>query len=251
MAARDSNKGKKDTTPSAPAWMVTFSDMVTLLLTFFVLMLSMARLDQVKFKDAAGSLRDAFGVMQGGSSTDFSKPRVVHFAAIEDDFVSRLYQRLNTDLNRLKIDRKIKLVKDRGAIVLRIDNAIIFGSGEVTVKEDAYPVLRDVASLIDNLPLHLRIEGHTDGTPSSSADFTNWDISVARAISVLKFFEKEKLITLDRMSAVGYGSQRPLVEGDSPEAKAMNRRVEFVLESIGSHREALPYLMDARDQLPF
>jgi chemotaxis protein MotB len=234
----------------APAWMVTFSDMVTLLLTFFVLLLSMANMDKIKFQDAAGSLRDAFGVMKGADKTSIAKPKVVEFAPIYDDLTSRLYQRMLTQFNRLKIDRRIKLVKDRGAVVLRIDEAILFSPGVTDVNPDAYPVLRDVAALIQNLPLHLRIEGHTDESPPSKG-ITNWDISMARAISVLKFFEQENLVPLDRMSAVGYGSQRPLAKESTPEAKALNRRVEFVLESIGSNREALPYLIDASKQAPF
>jgi chemotaxis protein MotB len=80
---------------------------------------------------------------------------------------------------------------------------------------------------------------------------SNWDISIARSVSVLKFFERESLVSLDRMSAVGYGSQRPLAKEKTPEAMALNRRVEFVLESVGSNRDALPYLIDAGKQAPF
>lgn len=243
-------KKPKKQAAGAPAWMVTFSDMVTLLLTFFVLLLSMANMDKTKFQDAAGSLRDAFGVMKGSTETSITSPKVVEFAPIYDDFVSRLYNRMLTQFNQLKIDQRIKLVKDRGAVVLRIEEAILFASGETEVNPDAYPVLRDVALLIQNLPLSLRIEGHTDDSPPSKG-LTNWDISMSRAISVLKFFERESLVPLDRMSAVGYGSQRPLVKGVTPEARALNRRVEFVLESIGSNRDALPYLIDAGKQTPF
>ncbi|PLX84488.1 MAG: flagellar motor protein MotB [Desulfuromonas sp.] len=241
----------KKASAGAPLWMTTFSDLVTLLLCFFVLMLSMARLDKMKFEDAAGSLKGAFGVLKGGDKTDLPRPKVVDFVPIQDDFVTRVYKRVATEFNRLKIDRRIDLVKDRGAVILRVNEAILFGSGQTRVKQEAYPVLRDIAGLIRNLPLHLRIEGHTDSIRPTSKEMSNWDISVARAISVLKAFESEKLLPLDRMSAVGYGSQRPLAAGESPQEKALNRRVEFVLESIGGHREDLPFLIDAKDQLPF
>jgi chemotaxis protein MotB len=241
----------KKSAPGAPAWMVTFSDMVTLLLTFFVLLLSMARMDDMKFKEAAGSLRDAFGVMGGGTRSDITKPSVVEFAPIEDDFNMRVYKRLVSEQQRLKIDKRIDLVRDRGAVVLRINDSILFDSGQTAVRPEAHPVLRDMAALVRNLPLHLRIEGHTDQTPPTSKNLTNWDISVARAISVLKFFDQEKLLPLDRMSAVGYGSQRPLVEEKTAEDKRLNRRVDFVLESIGGSREELPYLINAADQMPF
>jgi chemotaxis protein MotB len=156
-----------------------------------------------------------------------------------------------TQINQLKIDRRIKLVKDRGAVVLRVDAAVLFGPGQIEVDSAAYPVLRDVAALVQNLPLNLRIEGHTDDTPPAAQTLSNWDISIARSVSVLKFFEKENLVPLDRMSAVGYGSRRPLAADGSEAAKAANRRVEFVLESIGGNRDALPYLIDAGAQSPF
>jgi len=235
----------------APAWMVTFSDMVTLLLTFFVLMLSMASMDQVKFNDAAGSLRDAFGVMKGGNKTDISKPKVVEFVPINDDFVSRLYKRMLTEFNRLKIDARISLVKDRGAVILRVNESLLFAPGQTEVRPESYPTLNDIARLLQDLPFHLRVEGHTDDTPVRTNNVSNWDISVARAVSVVKYMADNNLLPLDRLSAVGYGSQRPLSAGDRGEDKALNRRVDFVLESVGGNREDLPYLINVRDQMPF
>jgi len=244
-------KKQKEQAAGAPAWMVTFADMVTLLLTFFVLMLSMARMDKMKFMDAAGSLRGAFGVLGSANKTEVSKPRIAHVAPVYDDLVSRVYKRVQSQLNRLRIDREIELVKDRGAVVLRVNDTVLFASGSTAVKPDAHPTLRKIAQLIRPLPMGLRIEGHTDNIPSSRDASSNWDISVQRAMSVLKFFADQHLIPLDRLAAVGYGDQRPLVENDSPENRAKNRRVEFVLENLGNYQEELPYLMDARDQLPF
>lgn len=241
----------KKSEPGAPAWMVTFSDMVTLLLTFFVLLLSMANMDKIKFKDAASSIRGAFGVMNGSNPTSVSPPSVVEFAPIEDDYTARLYQRVQAVLARLKLDREIELVKDRGAVVLRIKDSILFAAGGATLRPEAHSVLAKVAELVRPLPLSLRIEGHSDDTPTGSSEFSNWDLSVARSIAVLKFLGKENLLPLDRMSSVGYGAQKPLVPNISAENRAMNRRVEFVLESVGSYRDELPYLIDARDQLPF
>lgn len=241
----------KKSEPGAPAWMVTFSDMVTLLLTFFVLLLSMANMDKVKFKDAASSIRGAFGVMNGASPTPISQPSVVEFAPIEDDYMARLYQRVQAVMTRLKLDREIELVKDRGAVILRVKDSILFAAGGSTLRPEAHPVLAKIAEMVRPLPMSLRIEGHSDDTPTGNGDFSNWDLSVARSIAVLKFLGKENLLPLDRMSSVGYGDQKPLVPNISAENRAMNRRVEFVLENLGSYREELPYLIDARDQLPF
>ena len=244
-------KKPKKQPAGAPAWMITYSDLVTLLLTFFVLLLSMANMDQVKFSQAAGSLRGAFGVFGGKDQKEISPPTLVEIAPVHDDLVQRLYSRIMTQMNRLRLDPSIKLVKDRGAVILQINESILFSPGTSQLKPAAYPVLAKVAGLIRPLPLQLRVEGHTDDVPYSRSDMSNWDLSVARSVSVLKYFQTADLFPLDRMSAVGYGSEHPLVDNDTPENRAKNRRVEFVLESLGSYREQLPYLIDANEQLPF
>lgn len=244
-------KKAKKAAPGAPMWMVTFSDMVTLLLTFFVLMLSMARMDKMKFMDAAGSLRGAFGVLGSSDKAEVTSPKIVDVAPIYDDLTTRVYKRVLSHLQRLRIDKEIELVKDRGAVVLRVNSAILFDSGETDVKPEAETILKKISELVRPLPMGLRIEGHTDDTVSRTSGSSNWDISVLRAVNVLKFFARRQLMPLERMSAVGYGSMHPLKDNDTPENRAMNRRVEFVLENLGSYREELPYLIDAREQLPF
>ncbi len=229
-------------------WMVTFSDMVTLLLTFFVLMLSMANMDQVKFDKASDSLAGAFGVLAGSRKTEAAPPRVVSYAPIDDDFSSRVYRRIKTRLNELKLDKKIELVKDRGAVVLRVDEAVLFASGSSRLDPSADPILRKVAELVRPLPLNMKIEGHTDNRGS---EMGNWELSVNRAVAVLRFFATQQLIPLNRMSATGYGSQKPLFPNNSDRERALNRRVEFVLESQGDPNQELPYLIDANDQAPF
>ncbi len=241
-------KKEKKPPAGAPLWMVTYSDMVTLLLTFFVLLLSMANLDNIKFNKASDSLAGAFGVLGSSSSTEVSAPKVISYSPVDDDFASRVYRRLRTKLRELKLNKKVKLVKDRGAVVLRIDESILFSSGQRVVQPDAYPVLRKVAELVRPLPLNLKVEGHTD---DRGDELANWDLSVTRAVSVLRYLASNQLIPLTRLAATGYGSQKPLFPNASERERALNRRVEFVLESTGAPDQELPYLIDARDQSPF
>jgi chemotaxis protein MotB len=251
MADTPRRRPKKKADAGAPAWMVTYSDMVTLLLTFFVLLLSMANLDKRKFFDALGSLKGAFGFLQSSSVSEVNKPQLISYAPMDDDYVSRLYNRIQTMLTRLRIDRDIDLVKDRGAVVLRVKDSVLFDLGQTELKPEAQPILREIANLVRPLPMLLRIEGHTDDLPTGNPQLTNWDISVQRAVSTLKFFAAEGLLPLDRLSAVGYGDQRPVTPNTGPGERAMNRRVEFVLENLNDYREKLPYLIDAADQMPF
>jgi chemotaxis protein MotB len=108
--------------------------------------------------------------------------------------------------------------------------------------------LRKVAELVRPLPLNVKIEGHTD---DRGDELANWDLSVARSIAVLRFMAANQLIPLTRMSATGYGSQKPLFPNASDRERALNRRVEFVLESQGDPNQDLPYLLDAKEQSPF
>ncbi len=236
--------------PGAPMWIVTFSDMVTLLLTFFVLLLSMASMDRVKFTAASQSLSSAFGqgVLSSTMSSDKARPQVVSYAPVNDDYTSQVYRRLKSKLKELKLNKKVKLVKDRGAVVLRIDDSILFASGQQRLNPDAYPVLRKVAELVRPLPLKLKVEGHTD---DRGDELANWDLSVNRSVSVLRFLAANELIPLTRLAATGYGSQKPLFPNSSDRERALNRRVEFVLESQGDPNQDLPYLIDAREQSPF
>jgi chemotaxis protein MotB len=245
-------KKKKNGVPGAPAWMTTYSDMVTLLLTFFVLLLSMAEMDKVKFDQAVGSLRGAFGIVQGTPNQDPKSNVIIpRFDSIPYDMLQRVYKQVLMNIEKLELDRDIEVAMDRGAMVLRVTEKILFDPGSTSLKNEAGPVLLKVAELVLPLPFEIRIEGHSDNTPYIEPGQTNWDLSAQRAIAVLKYFAEGKLLPLDRLSAVGYGDQRPLVPNDSIKNRSLNRRVEFVLEFGGDYREALPYLIDSSAQLPF
>lgn len=242
------NKKEKKAPAGAPMWMVTFSDMVTLLLTFFVLLMSMASMDKVKFSQASDSLAGAFGVLGSSNTTSVTTPRIVTYAPIDDDLVTRVYRRLRSKIRELKIEKDITLVKDRGAVILRVDDSVLFGSGQRTVSPEAYPILQKVAELVRPLPFNMKIEGHSD---NQGDEMLNWDISVTRAVSVLRYMASNQLLPLDRLAASGYGSQKPLFPNDTEAERALNRRVEFVLESQGGPSDELPYLIDASEQAPF
>ena len=231
--------------------MITYSDMVTLLLTFFVLLISMSDINQIKFVKAVGSLRGALGVLESTDFEDIYPIELLKKSTLFDERVQRVYEQIESRIQDLSLDEDIEVVKDRGAVVLRLNTSILFLPGASEVLSAAYPILEDVAELVRPLQLDLRIEGHTDDTPVTAAGYSNWDLSVDRAVSVLKFFADRQLLSLDRLSAAGYGAQRPIVPNDTPEHRAMNRRVDLYLEQGEDYRQQLPYLIDTRNQFPF
>ncbi|MBE0583231.1 MAG: flagellar motor protein MotB [Desulfofustis sp.] len=231
-----SRKKKKAETPGVPAWMVTYSDLVTLLLTFFVLLLSMANLDPVRFTRASGSLKEAFGVHARPAQVEFAipilpSPPKTKFTPVQIELTRKIHQRIKAQIVELELGKDIDAVQqDAETIIIRVNNTVLFKPGDHRLNPPSYPTLRHLADIIRPLPMDLRIEGHTDDLPIKSAIFAdNWELSIARAVSVARFYEQGDLLPLDRLSAIGYGATRPLVPNLSETNRAVNRRVDFVL----------------------
>jgi chemotaxis protein MotB len=235
--------------------MVTYSDMVTLLLTFFVLLLSMANMDPVRFLEASSSLKDAFGLRKEPAHVDFAIPimpssPVSQYSPILESTTQKVYEKIKSQIDSLRLNNQIGVLKkDADAIVLRINDSVLFDRGQVRIAPQSYPLLRTIAEIIKPLPMDVRIEGHTDDIQVSDSQYGNWDLSVARSVAVLRFFTQSDLLPLDRMSSVGYGSERPAVPNNDEAGRAKNRRVDFVLRLQGNN--SLNQDKNNSDAIPF
>ncbi len=229
-------KEKKASCPEgAPAWLVTFSDLVTLLLTFFVLLQSMSTTNKVNFTAAAASIRTALTGKHPSGQIEYVVPTFpkeprIQFAPITAPSTEKLYEKIKSQIDSLRLQDSVGLQKmDDEAIVLRINDSILFEPGKAKISPQSYPVLRNIGDIIRPLPMDLRIEGHTDDTPLAGVPDGNWDLSVDRSVAVLRFLSETKLLPLDRMAAVGYGKERPIVANKDEASRARNRRVDFIL----------------------
>ncbi len=223
--------------PGLPMWMATYSDMVTLLLTFFVLLLTMASMDPTKFVQAKTSIESAFGWSTKAAPVPFSipilpSPPKSQYTPIPRQSPLQQFKRIKTDLEMTKLDKQVEAIqRDNDSIILRIHDNVLFEQGKTELNPASYPILRKVADIIRPLPMTMRIEGHTDSTPVGVGKGSNWDLSVARAVSVMAFYQRGELFGQDRMSAAGYGDSRPLAPNTTSENKAQNRRVDFIIRS--------------------
>lgn len=219
--------------------MVTYSDMVTLLLTFFVLLLSMANMDPVRFLEASSSLKDAFGLHKEPAHVDFAIPimpstPVTQYSPILETATPKVYDKIKSQIDSMRLNSQVGVLKkDDQSVVLRINDSVLFERGQTKISPQAYPLLRTIADIIRPLPMDVRIEGHTDDIPASGSQFGNWDLSVDRSVAVLRFFTQSDLLALDRMSSIGYGADRPAVPNSDEASRAINRRVDFVLRLQG------------------
>ncbi|MEC7526290.1 MAG: flagellar motor protein MotB [Myxococcota bacterium] len=223
----------------APAWMATFADMMSLLLTFFVLLLSFANMDIVEFRTMMGSVREAFGVQfespgdfqtrsdspvsvaPGGSPAD---PTVLPQAPTMTTMARRVRERLREAGLQGVVDVE---VTDRG-VALRVRDAVLFDTGSDHLKDDSLPILTRIAELSTEFTQELAIEGHTDDRPIHTSRFpSNWELSAARATAVLRYLQTTGMHP-ESMSIAGYAETRPIADNQTHDGRSQNRRVEFV-----------------------
>jgi len=215
-------------------WMLTFSDMMTLLLAFFVLLISMSSLDQEKLKKVLDSMKGSLGVLELGS---FSEISISVDEDLETGFLSQdvltpeYYKWLKGILQEITKYSGIDIKATEVGYIISISNELLFDPGSARLKESAKRFLDEIQKLFKTGINHVEVQGFTDDLPIRGGRFSsNWDLSAARAVSVLKYmvrngFEPEKFI------ATAFGETRPIYPNISPVYRAKNRRVELVVDS--------------------
>ena len=226
-------KAKKD---NNERWLLTYSDLITLLMVFFVMMYATANTDVKKFSQLAASMQKAFnvGVLQGqvdNAVIDQGGPDISPTTlGVSDSEFYRISQQM-FDFAKLEgLTDNIEVTRSDEGVIIRLSDRAIFASGRAELGFQAKKTLNQVAAILRQYSNQVRVEGHTDDVPTNNPDYpTNWDLSSARAISVVKFFIDEGHIDPTRLSAAGYGEFRPVVPNDSPENRAKNRRCDILI----------------------
>ncbi len=226
--------------PGAPGWMVTYGDMMSLLLTFFVLLLSFATLEERKVKEAISSLKGALGVLpQSRAQRARPDPRPVTIVKpVRQDEIKEKVRKLRKELRSRGVEKHVQVgEREKGILNIRLSSSLLFRSGSAELLESAYPVLEEVADLLrehlEDFGSNVRVEGHTDDVPISprltSVFPTNWELSVARALSVMRFLTDRTALPADHFGVAGYGPYKPIKRPVSlEENRKHNRRVEIV-----------------------
>lgn len=234
------NEMQEDRPSEAPPqeWLTTFADMSTLLMTFFVLLLSMSQMDTVKFTDSFTAVKQTFG----GKEKELTTARVKQQEAAILDTVRmqkqliesqrKVFSDVKTYLNRKGVEGVIGAVFDEGIITLRVPGGALFASGEVDITPPGKEALLTIREMLIKSPDQaINIVGHSDDIPPApgSRFKDNWEISALRAVNVLRFFLQNG-IDQKRLTATGLADLQPLFPNNSEENRGRNRRVEMVLE---------------------
>ena len=253
-----------------PAWVMTFADLMTLLMCFFVLLLAFSEMDIAKFKQLSGSMKEAFGVQAEIEARTIPKGTSIiaqEFSPGTPEPTPRNEVRQHTvDSNKNSLDalsaemaevdearRHAKQLREelqeeinRGAVALELNGARItikvlekasFASASDQVRSDFVPTLQKIARLIVTNDGNVTVAGHTDDVPIANARFrSNWELSTARAVSVAHELLQAAPLDESRFLVIGHADTRPQAPNDSAENRARNRRVDISITRGGQVR---------------
>lgn len=237
-------------------WLVSYADFITLLFAFFVVMYSISSVNNQKYETFSDALDDAFHqkknllksdqpIEMGTPPTQFQPIVQEQLSAEEKLKRQRLSEEILQERQRLQKaanvleDSLAPYIKDELVAVkqhdfwveLEMNSELLFSSGEAELSRKAIPVLRKVAATFAQIPNVINVEGHTDNVPINTVEFpSNWDLSSARATSVVRELIKGK-VSSTRLSAVGYGEFHPIADNNTVSGRFKNRRVVLVLMS--------------------
>jgi chemotaxis protein MotB len=242
---------KRKPEQGAPKWMTTYSDMVTLILVFFILLFSMSQIDQLKFKSISESFQNR-GILDflpshipenqvprepdlDITAKDFNQGNKEPMITKENhDTTIDLKENIDHYLHTENLQDVVATKQTEDGVSLILQDNILFDSGKANILATATALLDKVGGLLQEMPNHVRVEGHTDYLPIATQQFpSNWELSGARAGSVVRYFIEEQSFKESRFSIAGYGDTKPIVENNSATNLAKNRRVEIVILEKG------------------
>ncbi len=266
------SKAKAQAAAGAPAWVMTFADLMSLLMCFFVLLLSFSEMDVQKYKQVAGSMREAFGVQRliqskvppKGTSIiaqEFSpgRPTPTPVNEIRQQTTDETKDNLDFSDSKSKgrgdsehetseqAARVLEMLKEEvelgqldvetapGRTIIRIQEKGSFGSGSAVLKNPFEPVMEKISNVINEASGQIIVGGHTDDIPIATQRYrSNWELSAGRAVTVVHHLLRYNALDETRVLVQGHADSRPLVPNDSHENRARNRRVEITIVEDGA-----------------
>lgn len=256
--AKKKRKHQEEEHENMERWLVSYADFITLLFAFFVTMYSVSRVDGKKLGSAVESLQRALGSVMPIQMTHkepgvFSNQVVpIHFSltpiegkayTADGRALLKMAEEVKKGIEEISSREKsskitsnlahqIRFILEKRGLVIRISEHIFFPSGEATIRPEMEPILQVLGRTLEKVPNHIRIEGHTDNVPIHTVRFpSNWELSTARATTIVRYLLEHFRFDPERLSATGYGEYRPIETNSTPEGRMQNRRVDFVILS--------------------
>jgi chemotaxis protein MotB len=263
MSARRKRHEEHEEHENHERWLITYADMITLLMAFFIMLFAMSQLDLAKFKEfqegfashVSGkpniAAEGGVGVLDGTPSSQeellAKAEQVLNEQAKEDlaadlerDHLLRVEREVTRRVARAGLAGKVGFrLEQRGLVVTIVSDDVLFDLGSDHLRPQGRRVLDGLAQVLEDMPNHVAVEGHTDNTPINGGGqfHNNWVLSTARSTSVLSYLLNEHDIPARRLSAAGYADQRPVRPNTTTSGRAANRRVEIVVLASTTPKE--------------
>jgi len=223
---------------SSGAWEVVYSGFVLILLCFFIMLCSFSSMEKAKVTSFVKSFSSAVCILPGGLKVESDKrvlppsPDIVE----KESELAIILEDLRKLTGDLGLEEDINLSFSKKGLVMRLSDTFMFDLGGAEILPEAIPLLKKLVFIISKTSYPVRVEGHTDNLPIHTKKFpSNWELSTARAVNVLRYFTEKGKAPMQRLSAAGFGEFQPIFANDRPEDRARNRRVEIVF--VGEKHE--------------
>lgn len=220
-------------------WLITYSDLITLLLVFFIILYAFSKIDNDKYKNLASGFNTVFGsgtgILVGDGTGEMVGDGIGGTGGeggeqTEEGMLSDIKDEVDSYLTSNGLEESVSTDIDDRGLIIRMSNSILFDSGTANIKADNSSSLSTIGTLLNSMPNYIRIEGHTDTLPISNTKFkSNWELSVLRATNVAEILIADAGIKPERISVLGYGEFRPIADNSTAEGRAKNRRVDIVI----------------------
>jgi chemotaxis protein MotB len=253
MSRKRKGKAEKE---NGERWLITYSDLITLLMIFFIIMFAMSEISNQKFTAIASSLNIALGgsehILPGAGPSAIesnpASPIQVQQIQKEAEQLRELQKELQDLIEKKNLTGHILVsIEERGLVVSFLD-PVLFPLGSAQLTPKAKNIVQEVGQILLKSDNYIRIEGHTDDIPINTAIYpSNWELSAARATSVVQELIKTMSFPPERLAATGYGEYRPRVPNDSMDHKQMNRRVDIVVVR-SKYEQSEPMILQTEDQ---
>jgi chemotaxis protein MotB len=224
------NSKNSDGSPGA-GWEIIYTGFILIFLCFFIMLSAFSTIEQAKVMQFVRSFANAVSILPWGAKFESGLSVLPESPDIVDQQadMAKIFEELEAFSTKLKFEDQIKLAFTQEGLAMRLSEQALFDLGVAAISPQADPLLEKIGAIVARTPYFIRIEGHTDNLPIHTEIFpSNWELSTARAVTVLRYFIQTHNINPQRLAAVGFGEFQPLVPNDTPANRAQNRRVEII-----------------------
>ena len=222
---------KKAEKSSGSRWEIVYSGFVLILLCFFIMLSSFSTMQEAKVMQFVKSFVTAVSILPRGAKLESGQVVLSDSADLVESRseLAKIFNTLEVLAYEFNLVKEINLAMTREGLVMRMSEHMLFGLGSADISAEALPLLQKVGAIISKTAYQIRIEGHTDNLPINTERYpSNWELSTARAVNVLRYFIKNHNVDPRRLAAEGFSEFHPLVANDSEENRKKNRRVEII-----------------------